>query len=106
MAGPPPKAKPTVLGLPPVPFTKLYFFATPADLALVFGGGLTGLCSGLVLPLFSIVFGKGLDTFNSPTGAWRGKRGRRPSRPAALPASRTTISRVACVRHARRLSRA
>ena len=66
MSGPPPKAKPTLFGLPPVPFAALYRFATPTDLALSVLGALSGLASGTVLPLFTIVFGNGLDSFNSP----------------------------------------
>ena len=59
MSGPPPKAKPTLFGLPPVPFTALYRFATPLDLTLSILGALAGLASGTVLPLFTIVFGNG-----------------------------------------------
>ena len=66
MSGPPPKAKPTLFGLPPVPFSALYRFATPLDLTLSVLGALAGLASGTVLPLFTIVFGNGLDSFNSP----------------------------------------
>jgi hypothetical protein len=55
MSGPPPKAKPTLFGLPPVSFSALYRFATPLDLALSVLGALAGLASGTVLPLFTIV---------------------------------------------------
>jgi ATP-binding cassette subfamily B (MDR/TAP) protein 1 len=66
MAGPPPKAKPTLFGLPPVSFSKLYHFATPADVAMTVLGCVAALASGTVLPLFTIVFGEGLNTFNDP----------------------------------------
>jgi ATP-binding cassette subfamily B (MDR/TAP) protein 1 len=66
MAGPPPKAKPTLFNLPPVSFSKLYHYATPADLAMTGLGCLAAMASGMVLPLFTIVFGDGLNTFNDP----------------------------------------
>lgn len=69
MSGGPPAAKPTVFGLPPVPFTKLYHFATRLDLFLSILGSVSGLVAGAVLPLFTVIFGNGLDTFNSPTTA-------------------------------------
>lgn len=64
--GGPPEAKPSVFGLPPVPFRKLYHFASPFDLALTITGCAAGFVAGAVAPLSAIVFGGGLDTFNSP----------------------------------------
>ena len=65
--GGPPKPPPSVFGLPPVPFSKLYAFATNADIACVVISCLAGATYGCVFPLFSIIFGSALDTFNDPT---------------------------------------
>jgi ATP-binding cassette subfamily B (MDR/TAP) protein 1 len=66
MSGPPPPPKPGVLGLPPVPFRKLYAYASGFDIFLTIVGCVSGFTAGVVLPLFSIVFGNGLDSFNNP----------------------------------------
>ena len=65
--GGPPKPPPSVFGLPPVPFSKLYTYATNADIACVVISCLAGATYGCVFPLFSIIFGSALDTFNDPT---------------------------------------
>ena len=67
MSGPPPKPKPSLLGLPPVPFAKLYTFATPLDRACIALGCASAAASGAILPLFSLIFGSALNTLNDPT---------------------------------------
>ena len=69
MSGPPGgrKPAPSVLGLPPVPFRKLYTFASHGDVALVVVACVSGAISGAILPLFSIVFGASLNVLNNPT---------------------------------------
>jgi ATP-binding cassette subfamily B (MDR/TAP) protein 1 len=64
MSGPPPKPPPSVLGLPPVPFSKLYTFATNADTIAVSLACACGAASGAILPLFSLVFGAALNSLN------------------------------------------
>lgn len=64
MSGPPPKAAPSVLGLPPVPFKKLYTFATLNDKICVVVGCACACASGAILPLFSLVFGAALNILN------------------------------------------
>ena len=67
MSGPPPAPpQPGVLGLPPVPFRKLYTYASAFDIFLTIVGCASGFTAGVVLPLFSIVFGNGIDSFNNP----------------------------------------
>lgn len=66
MSGPP-EQKPSVLGLPPVPYRKLYAFATPCDVCCVLVSCVASAGSGCILPLFSLVFGKSLNTLNDPT---------------------------------------
>lgn len=69
MSGGPPKPVPSVLGLPPVPFKKLYTFATPADKARVVLACVCAAASGAILPLFSLVFGSSLNALNDSTDA-------------------------------------
>ena len=69
MSGPPPKPVPSVLGLEPVPFAKLYTFATPLERLLVLLSCVCGAASGAILPLFSLVFGSALNTLNDPTAS-------------------------------------
>ena len=69
MSGPPPKPAPSVLGLPPVQFSKLYTFATPADRAKVALACVCAAASGSILPLFSLVFGSALNSLNDPTSS-------------------------------------
>ena len=64
--GPPAKEK-SVLGLEPVPFKKLYTFATAGDVALVVIACVSAAASGAILPLFSLVFGASLNVLNSST---------------------------------------
>jgi ATP-binding cassette, subfamily B (MDR/TAP), member 1 len=64
MAGPPPKVKPSVLGLEPVPFKRLYSFHTKGEVFLVFVAGIAAAGSGSILPLFSLVFGDSLNVLN------------------------------------------
>ena len=66
MSGPPAKPKPSLLGLPPVPFSKLYTFATPLDRVCVAVGCAAAAASGAILPLFSLIFGSALNTLNDP----------------------------------------
>ena len=66
MSGPPPKPKPSILGLPPVPFKKLYTYANRGDRVKVGVSCFCGAASGAILPLFSLVFGKALNTLNDP----------------------------------------
>ena len=69
MSGPPPKPAPSVLGLPPVSFGKLYTFAAPADRAKVALACICAAASGSILPLFSLVFGSALNSLNDPTSS-------------------------------------
>lgn len=64
MSGPPGKPAPSVLGLPPVSFSKLYTFATPRDKLAVALGCVSAAASGAILPLFSLVFGAALNILN------------------------------------------
>ena len=69
MSGPPPKAKPSVLGLPPVPLSKMYSFATNFDMCKVVLACFCGGASGAILPLFSLVFGSALNALNDSTAS-------------------------------------
>jgi len=66
MPGPPEKI-PSVFGLPPVSYKKLYAFATPCDKLGVVLACISATANGCVFPLFSLVFGKSLNTFNDPS---------------------------------------
>ena len=57
----------SVLGLPPVPFTRLYSYASAWDIAAVVLACVCGAASGAILPLFSILFGGALNAVNDPT---------------------------------------
>ena len=57
----------SVLGLPPVAFSKLYTFAMAADIAGVVLACVCGAGSGAVLPLFSLLFGGALDAVTNPS---------------------------------------
>lgn len=65
--GGPPKAAPSVLGLPPTSFKKLYTFHDTKDVASVVVGCLVAAASGSILPLFSLIFGAALNVLNDPT---------------------------------------
>ena len=62
-----PKKVSSTLGLPPVPLSKLYSFATAGDKAVIVIACICGCASGSILPLFSLIFGSALNTLNDPT---------------------------------------
>ena len=63
----PPAPDASVLGLPPVPFSRLYSYSTACEMALVLLACAAGAGSGAVLPLFSIIFGSALNAVNDPS---------------------------------------
>ncbi|CAM9316144.1 unnamed protein product, partial [Ectocarpus sp. 13 AM-2016] len=50
----------------PSPFLDLFFFAEKLDYLLMFVGTLCAAGAGVVMPIFSIIFGDILDAFHSP----------------------------------------
>ena len=69
MSGGPPKPPPSVLGLPPVPFKKLYTYSTRLEICGVVLACVTGAASGAILPLFSLIFGAALNALNDSPAA-------------------------------------
>lgn len=67
MSGRPSKPAPSVLGLPPVKFGRLYTYSTACDRALIVLSCICAGASGCILPLFSLVFGRVLSILNDPT---------------------------------------
>jgi len=56
-------------GAPPVPFKKLYTYATKMDIFMVVLSCIAAVASGTILPLFSLVFGSALNILNDPTSS-------------------------------------
>ena len=50
-----------------VPYTTLFRFATTSDLFLTALGCLCGMGNGVVFPCFSVIFGKILNAYATPT---------------------------------------
>lgn len=58
-----PDAKPK---LPPVSVSSLFRYATWGDLALLFTGLACAAANGVIFPLFTVIFGRLLNSFNAP----------------------------------------
>lgn len=69
MSGPPPKPKPSVLGLPPVKFARLYEYNTSPEVGTVVLACVCGAASGAILPLFSLIFGAAINSLNDSPAA-------------------------------------
>ena len=62
------KAKQDDADPPPVAYSQLFRFANHADIAVLVFGIVCSIVNGLVMPTFTIFFGRLLDDINAPGG--------------------------------------